>query len=154
MSPADVVKLRLQAQRISVTTFTRPGEVVAWLGAIQAQDYLGALWAVGLRLTQAREQDIERALAERSIVRTWLMRGTLHFVAGADARWMIELLGPKAVERAQGRLRALGVDDATIARARRVLVERLEGGPPVIRAAVYDALERAKISVAGQRATP
>jgi len=79
------------------------------------------------------------------------MRGTLHFVAGADARWMIELLGPKVVERAQGRLRALGVDDPTIARARRVLVERLEGGPPVIRAAVYDALERAKISVAGQR---
>jgi hypothetical protein len=151
MSPADIVKLRLHAQRISTTTFTRPSEVVACLGAVQAQDYLGALWAVGLRLTQPREKDIERALDDRSIVRTWPMRGTLHFVAAADARWMVELLGPKVVGRAAGRFRALGLDDATMARARRVLVKRLEGGRPLARTAVYDVLERAKIAVAGQR---
>jgi hypothetical protein len=151
MSPADMVKLRLAAQRISATTFTRPVEAVAWLGAVQAQDYLGALWAVGLRLTRASEQDIERALADRSIVRTWPMRGTLHFVAAADARWMVELLGPRIVARAAGRFRALGLDDATIARARRVLAKRLDGGTPLTRPAVYDALERAKISTVGQR---
>lgn len=151
MRPADVVKLRLAAQRISATTFTRPGEVVALLGAVQAQDYLGALWAVGLRLTHAREQDIERALADRSIVRTWPMRGTLHFVAAADARWMVELLGARVIAGAAGRFRALGLDDEAFARARRVLVKRLAGGAPLIRAAVYDALEHAKISVAGQR---
>ena len=50
MNPTDVAKARLGAQRISATTFTRPAEVVSWLGAVQAQDYLGALWAVGLRL--------------------------------------------------------------------------------------------------------
>jgi hypothetical protein len=151
MSPAELVKRRLDAQRISATTFTRPVDVVAWLGAVQAQDYLGALWAVGLRLTQACEEDIERALVDRSIVRTWPMRGTLHFVAAADARWMVELLAPKMVARAAGRFRALGLDDATFARARRVLVKRLEGGNPLVRAVVYDALERSKISVAGQR---
>jgi hypothetical protein len=149
--PADLIKLRLAAQRISATTFTRPAEVVGRLAAVQAQDYLGALWAVGLRLTQAREQDIERALADRSIVRTWPMRGTLHFVAAADARWMVELLGPKVIASAAGRFRALGIDDATIARAQRVLVKRLAGGTPLARAKVYAALERAKISPAGQR---
>lgn len=151
MTPADVVQLRLDAQRISATTFTRPGEAVAWLGAVQAQDYLGALWAVGLRLTQACEKDIERALADRSIVRTWPMRGTLHFVAAADARWMIELLAPKVVAGAAGRFRALGLDDATFAHARRVVLKRLEGGRRLTRRAVYDALERAKISTVGQR---
>jgi hypothetical protein len=150
MSPADIVKLRLDAQRISATTFTRPAEVVAWLGAVQAQDYLGALWAVGLRLTRACEQDIERALADRSIVRTWPMRGTLHFVAAADARWMLDLLAPKVVTGAAGRFRALDLDDATIARARRVLAKRLQGAP-LTRPAVYDVLERAKISTVGQR---
>src|ERR1700730_18818587 len=123
MRPAEMVGLRLEALRISATAFTRPAEVVAWLGAVQAQDYLGALWAVGLRLTQASEKDIERALADRSIVRTWPMRGTLHFVAAADARWMVELLGPKIVARAAGRFRALGLDEATFARARRALVK-------------------------------
>jgi hypothetical protein len=151
MTPADIPDLRLATQRISATKFTRPSEVVAWLGAVQAQDYLGALWAVGLRMTHAREPDVERALADASMVRTWPMRGTLHFVAAPDARWMTELLAPRAVARAAGRLRQLGLDDATVARARRVLEKRLEGGRRLTRPAVYEALERAKISMAGQR---
>jgi hypothetical protein len=148
---AALAKLRLDAQRISATTFTRPAEVVAWLGAVQAQDYLGALWAVGLRLKEAREKDIEGALADRSIVRTWPMRRTLHFVAAADVRWMIDLLGPRLIVGAAGRLRALGIDDPTIGRARRVLLKRLAGGTALARAEVYQVLERNKISVADQR---
>jgi hypothetical protein len=151
MKPAELARLRLETQRISATTFTDPAEVVAWLGAVQAQDYLGALWAVGLRLARAREQDVERALADRRIVRTWPMRGTLHFVAAADARWLVDLLGPRAIAGAAGRFRALELDDATVARARRVLAKRLEAGTPITRGAAYDQLERAKISTAGQR---
>jgi hypothetical protein len=151
MTPADIADLRLRTQRISATTFSRPAEVVAWLGAVQAQDYLGALWAVGLRLEDARELDVERALSDGSIVRTWPLRGTLHFVAGPDARWMIELLAPRAVARAAGRLRQLGLDDATITRARRVLEKSLEGGKRLTRPAAYETLERAKVSMAGQR---
>jgi Winged helix DNA-binding domain len=151
MDLRDLVAARLAAQRISATTFTRPDEVVAWLGAVQAQDYLGALWAVGLRLTAGREQDIERALADRSIVRTWPMRGTLHFVAAADARWMVELLGPKIVAGAARRFRELDLDASTFARARRVLAGRLEGGKALTRPAVYDVFARAKIPVAGAR---
>jgi hypothetical protein len=151
MTPAQAVQHRLVAQRICATSFTRPVEVVAGLGAMQAQDYLGALWAVGLRLVGARELDVERALADGSIVRTWPMRGTLHFVAAADARWLIDLLAHRIVLRAARRLRELGVDDATVSRARRVLVRRLGDGKPLARRAVYEALERAKISTAGQR---
>jgi hypothetical protein len=151
MSPAQAVQLRLFAQRISATTFTKPAEVVAWLGAMQAQDYLGALWAVGLRLGGARESDIECALADRSIVRSWPMRGTLHFIAAADARWVIDLLAPKMIARASRRFRELGLDASTFTRARRVLSKRLDGEKAVTRAAVYQALERAKISTAGQR---
>jgi hypothetical protein len=151
MTPTQVVQRRLVAQRISATSFTRPVEVVAWLGAMQAQDYLGALWAVGLRLAPAREQDIEHALADRSIVRTWPMRGTLHFVAAADARWIINLLAPQIVARTARRIRDLGLDDATLSRARRVLVRRLGDGKPLARRAVYEALERGRISTAGQR---
>ena len=144
-------KRRLRAQRISTTGFTRPSEVVGWLGAMQAQDYLGALWGVGLRLTGAREADVERALAEGAIVRTWPLRGTLHFVAAADAGWMLELLGPQVLRRAAGRLRALELDDSVFSRARRVLGRRLQGGKRLTRRATYDALERANISTRGQR---
>src|SRR5579884_3206529 len=99
MSPVattEVIARRLRAQRVSDTTFDDAAQVVAWLGAVQAQDYLGALCAVGLRLRDGRAADVERALAERAIIRSWPMRGTLHFLAAADGRWMIELLAPKA----------------------------------------------------------
>jgi hypothetical protein len=141
----------MTAQRISAPTFTRPAEVVAWLGAVQAQDYLGALWAVGLRLADAHERDVERAIAERAIVRSWPMRGTLHFLAAADARWMIELLAPRVVASAANRLQAMGIDDAVLARARRALTKQLEGGRRLTRPAAYAVLERANIATQGQR---
>jgi hypothetical protein len=128
-----------------------PAQVVAWLGAVQAQDYLGALWAVGLRLAGGDEHDVERALAERTIVRSWPMRGTLHFLAATDARWMIELLAPKAARSAASRLRAVGIDDAVLASARRALVANLEGGRHLTRPAAYRVLERARIPTAGPR---
>lgn len=151
LTSTEIARRRLEAQRISSTTFTRPEEVVAWLGAVQAQDYLGALWAVGARLTQGRESDVERAIAERAIVRTWPMRGTLHFVAAADARWMTELLMPRAAAAAAGRMRSLGIDDDTAARARRAVEKHLEGGRCLARPAVYRVLESAKVSTEGQR---
>ena len=56
------------------------------LGAMQAQDYTGALWSIGLRMPNATEAEVERAIKERKIVRSWPMRGTLHFVAATDLR--------------------------------------------------------------------
>lgn len=145
------MRRRLEAQAISGSTLTTAAQVVARLGAVQAQDYLGALWAVGLRMVDGDERAVERALAEGAIVRTWPTRGTLHFVAAADARWMVELLGPRMVSRAAGRHRSLGLDDATFARARRTLVRALEGGKALTRPAAYEVLERDKISVGQQR---
>jgi hypothetical protein len=150
MTPDEVARLRLRAQRVEDSELSQPEQVVAWLGAVQAQDYLGALWGIGLRMKAAREQTVEEALAARRIVRTWPMRGTLHFVAAADVRWLTELLAPRMVSRAAGRLRALGIDDATLTRARRVLEKGLAGGP-VTRPAVYALLERGKVATTGQR---
>src|SRR5262249_38630239 len=116
MTSSDIARLRLHNQRIARGTFEHPSDVVAWLGAVQAQDYLGALWAVGLRMRNAVEADIEQALADRTIIRTWPMRGTLHFVAAADARWMLELLTPRIVAGKPRRsFQQVGFDQATFA---------------------------------------
>src|SRR5581483_4153695 len=77
MTRLNIAQQRLHNQHIARATFEKPGDVVAWLGAVQAQDYLGALWAVGLRTQDAVEADIEQALADKTIVRTWPTRGTL-----------------------------------------------------------------------------
>jgi hypothetical protein len=147
----EILRRRLEAQRLSRSTFTSPGDAVAWFGAVQAQDYYGALWAVGLRLARAHESDIERAVAERAIVRSWPMRGTLHFLAAADARWMIEFLAPRAARAASNRLRSLGIDAALLSKARRALVTELEGGRHLTRPEVSRVLERARIDTSRER---
>src|ERR1700758_3544263 len=117
LSPAitkEILRRRLRAQLLSATTFTHAADVVAWFGAVQAQDYLGALWAVGLRMVDARVSDVEGAIEQRAIVRSWPMRGTLHFLAAADARWMTALLAPRAVASAAGRFRAMGIDERAL----------------------------------------
>jgi hypothetical protein len=147
----DIPHLRLYNQYISRATFDKPADVVAWLGAVQAQDYRGALWAVGLRAEHATEKDIERAIADKTIVRTWPMRGTLHFVAAADVRWMIELLTPRVIAASARRRHLLELDDQVFARSRKLVVRALEGGNQLRRDVMYRLLEAAQISTADGR---
>jgi hypothetical protein len=151
MSSAAIAHRRLVNQQIAGQRFGEPGEVVQWLGATQAQDYLGALWAIGLRTPGATEATVEAAVAAKALVRTWPMRGTIHFVAPADARWMLELLTPRVVQNTQGRLRELGLDAQTIAASGEVLARALAGGKQLTRGELRAALEAAGIATDGQR---
>jgi hypothetical protein len=149
----DIVHQRL-GQHLghrSFRGFHTPGDVVQSFGAVQAQDYLGSLWGIGLRLPGSRERDIERAVADRTIVRTWPMRGTLHFVAAADVRWMLALLTPAILKRGLTRHAELGLDEAVFRKSRKALVKALQGGRQRTRTNVYEVLEGAKVSTAGQR---
>ena len=147
-----IIRHRLEKQMLARSLFDRPSDVVTWFGAVQAQDYLGALWAVGQRSRDAVESDVELALAERAIVRTWPMRGTLHFVAADDVRWLLELLNPRIIQRHALRLRReFELDDAALSRCRRILTKALRGGSPLTRSRLYDTLEYGGISPAGQR---
>src|ERR1044071_2360289 len=150
MKTSEVARLRLHNQGIPAGSFKNPSDAVRWFGAVQAQDYLGSLWALGLRLPGTRETEVERAVADRSIVRTWPLRGTLHFVAAEDVRWMLGLLGARTIKRAAGRYRQLGLDEATFAKSRRVL-ERVLQGRQLTRPELAAALERQGIATDGQR---
>src|SRR5215213_7654312 len=113
----DLSQRRLRNQYINGSRLEDPAEVVRALGAVQAQDYYSALWAIGLRLRGGvREARVEQAIIERRIVRTWPMRGTLHFVAAEDVRWLLELLTPRVISRSAGRYRQLELDERTFAR--------------------------------------
>lgn len=148
----DIVSTRCRHQLLAPRAFDRPEETVAWLGAVQAQDYPAALWAVGVRTRGATEHSVEQAIAEGRIVRTWPMRGTLHFVAAADVRWLRALLAPYAVARAARRMRELELDARTIARAGEAFARALEGGRRLTRDAMRRVLADAGIDTGGQRA--
>lgn len=119
--------------------------------AIQAQDYPAAKRAIGLRLSKVTDNDIEKAITDRTIVRTWLMRGTLHFVAAEDIYWILELLGPHIIEKSKLRHVNLGLDNETFEKSSEVFSSALSGGKQLTRDEMYTVLEEAGISVEGQR---
>ena len=103
MAGAAIGLRRLASQRVLGAQFERPADVVRWLGAVQAQDYGQSLWALGSRLRRGTMATVERAIADRQIVRTWLMRGTIHFAAPEDVRWLLELCVPRLAVAAERR---------------------------------------------------
>ncbi|MEZ4614778.1 MAG: winged helix DNA-binding domain-containing protein [Caldilineaceae bacterium] len=151
----DIGLTRLANQRLIDRPFTEPAEVVAWLGAMQAQDYLGALWSIGLRMTPTpqppTEALIEQAITDRTIIRTWPMRGTLHFVAAADVRWLLQLLTPRQIKQAAGRYRQLELADRDFGQSQAVFARVLQGGSELTRDELLHALEEAGIATTGQR---
>ncbi|HWU32329.1 MAG TPA: crosslink repair DNA glycosylase YcaQ family protein, partial [Marmoricola sp.] len=118
MDLSDIARSRVVGHHLDPADQPSVLAVVASQVAMQAQDYRGGLWSVGVRTPDLIEADVERALLDREIVRTWPMRGTLHLVAAADARWLPELLGPRASQSAAGRRRGLGLDEAAVSTTR------------------------------------
>jgi hypothetical protein len=154
MLTSTIGAMRLRNQHISLRTARTPAEVVAHMGAMQAQDYAGALWSVGLRMADdggATAADVERSIDDRSIIRTWPMRRTLHFVAAQDVHWMLALLAPRALAQAEGRRRELEVDDAALAQSRDALTAALQGGRQRSREELFSVLEAAGVRTEGQR---
>jgi hypothetical protein len=147
----DIPRLRLHAQRIARPVATTPEAIVTHLGAVQAQDHPGALWSIALRIAGATRADVEAAIADGTIVRTWPMRGTLHFVPAVDARWMLELMAPRIMKGAEGRHRQLELDDATFRRSRSLIAKALTRDPVLTRSALFAVLETGKIPTVGQR---
>jgi len=121
------------------------------MGAIQAQDYLSSLWAIGLRVSGCIRAYIEQAIADRHIIRTWALRGTLHFVAPHDVRWMLKHLAPRVLSVAARRHRELELDDAVFTRSAKIFKRALDGGKALTRPEMMELLERARITTACQR---
>jgi hypothetical protein len=148
---AELVAARLATQQLVASTCATPAEVVARLGAVQAQDYLGSLWAIAQRCrAPATEATVEAAVAAREIVRGWPMRGTLHFTAAQDLGWMTRVLGARLARRTS-RHRELGLDDAQFAACRAACERHLAGGVVMPRDEMYAMFARAGVPTEGQR---
>jgi hypothetical protein len=111
---------------------SRPGDscaqVADWFGAMQSQDLGSGKWSLGLRLGLTEAQ-VDAALADGEVLRTWPMRRTIHTVLPANTRWLLDLTGVRAFNGVQKRWEVLGLDRDTAHRAAEVLAEALSAGP-------------------------
>ncbi|MFA6504784.1 MAG: winged helix DNA-binding domain-containing protein [Treponemataceae bacterium] len=125
--------------------------LVGALGAVQAQDYPGTLWALGLRAPGSTIAEVESAVEKARIVRTWPMRGTLHFVAASDLRWMTKLLTPRVIAGTKSRQAQLELDARQFAQSQEIMRRLLSGSRVLSREALLAGVEEEGISTAGGR---
>jgi DNA glycosylase AlkZ-like len=148
----SIAERRLLHQGITGAGRRKPADVVAWSGAVQAQEYEAAKWALGLRLTDAAvDRQVEAAFERGEILRTHVLRPTWHFVTTKDIRWLLELTGPRVHSRIATYMRQMELDARTLARGTAVIERALGEGPHLTRTELRERLKRARISMSGIR---
>lgn len=147
----DIPSIRLLNQQIASSGFNTVKELVGWMGAMQAQDYNQAKWAIGARLPHLTEEQIESAFNQGEIIRTHLMRPTWHFVSPDDIYWILELTAKQIRSTTKLRHRNLGLTESELKKSKEVLVKSLEGNRVLTREELSDQLNRAGINTFEQR---
>ncbi|MFC7272572.1 winged helix DNA-binding domain-containing protein [Paractinoplanes rhizophilus] len=151
MDSRTALGLRLSSLLLRGNAPASVGEIVSWFGAMQSQDANSMLWSLGARLPGWTMSDVNDALEKRTVLRTWPMRGTVHLVPAADAHWMLELMGVRALAGAEKRRATIGLDAATADRAVALLGDALAGGRRLTRSECMATLASGGIEVSGQR---
>lgn len=142
---------RLRNLGIVGSNFETPADVVHWLGAVQAQDYAGAKWALGMRMKHATDELIDNAFADGSILRTHLMRPTWHFVSPSDIRWLLELTAPRVQAASAYMYRKVELDDKTFKCSNAAIEKALQGGMSLTRDELRESLEKSRIKTEGDQ---
>jgi hypothetical protein len=147
VAAASILTARLTAQLLSGTPARDPVAVAERLLAIQGQDPRGARLAVRARSQGLTAADVDRALTkQRSLLITWLNRGTLHLVRSEDYPWLHALTAPTQITGNRRRLEQEGVSAADAERGVAVMERALAEEGPLTR----DQL-RERIAAAGVR---
>ncbi|RHR82781.1 winged helix DNA-binding domain-containing protein [Odoribacter sp. AF15-53] len=146
-----ITDIRLRSQQLVNPGFDDPRELVAWMGAIQGQDYNMAKWAVGVRLKKANLQKVEEALEKGEILRTHVMRPTWHLVAAEDIRWMIKLSGRRIKSAYESYWRHHEITEELHGKCNDLIVAALEGNKSLTRQEIGEVLSRAGIVVDDSR---
>lgn len=139
-------------QQLFDTQCKTPQQVVEWLGAMQAQEYAMAKWAIALRLENGfKEADIESAFNNGEILRTHLLRPTWHFVSPKDIRWMLQLTSPRVHAVNAFMYRQTGLDSKIFKKANDIFIKKLEGNKHLTRDELSKALAKKKIAADGHK---
>ncbi len=145
MTLMNIAHQRLLNQHIAVQTFQKPDDVVRWLGAVQAQDYVAAKWAVAQRTKGIVDSAVDQAFNKGDILRTHVMRPTWHFVAPEDIRWLLALTAPRVHAANAYQYRRLELDKTIFKRRNAALTKALRGGQQLTRVELASVLQQAGI---------
>jgi hypothetical protein len=147
-----IAHIRLMSHQLSGTHCKSPEDVVAWMGAMQAQDYNMAKQAIGVRLPDCSDPIIvEDTFNQGKILRTHVLRPTWHFISPDNIRWMLTLSAARIKSSSFSRDRDLEITEKLYSQTNRIIQKALEGGKHLTREAIGEELEKHKIMVNSAR---
>jgi hypothetical protein len=154
VSGAALRRARAAAQLLHRPRALGVADVVGRLLAVQAQDLRAARLAVRARTAGLAAPDVDAALTdERSVIVTWLMRGTLHLVARDDYPWLLGLTARTRLSTSRRRLAQEGVAPDDAERAVGIVERALADDGPLTRPQLAERIAAEGIRTEGQ-ATP
>jgi hypothetical protein len=145
MTLTEISKLRTRNQHITGMKFASAKDLVGSLGAMQAQDFAMAKWAVGLRLHNANEQSVENAYNNGEILRTHLMRPTWHLVSPDDIYWILELTAPRIKPQMKSRNVQLELTNEIFSKCNQIIEKELTTHTFLSREGLVQVFEKEKI---------
>jgi len=149
----NISSLRSFNQQITTSRFKTAKEIAGWLGAIQAQDYNMAKWALGIRLQNSTEIAINNEIDSGSIIRTHLLRPTWHIVSSNDIYWIQELTAPQIKSSLKFRDKQLGLTDTIFRKCNKIFEKTLRDRNHKTREELIQELINAKIDIGNNRAS-
>ena len=147
----DIVSQRLRNQYLVGTKLESPEEAVRWFGAVQAQDFPGAKWALGQRVAHTTNSDIDSIFNNGVILRTHVMRPTWHFVHRTDIRWLLELTAHRVHAANSYPYRKFGLDGGIREKSETLIAESLLNGGELTRKEIGQVLNGSGIEADGLR---
>lgn len=153
MTLTDIANLRLWSQQIAASKCKTVKDVIAWMGAMQAQDHTMAKWALGVRCPAATLAKVEAALDKGVILRTHLLRPTWHLVSADDIYWLLELTAPYLLAGQKSRNKELELSETIFKKSNHIIEKALSKGGHLLREEILAELQQAKIATDGNRSS-
>ena len=154
LSEAQLRYLRLHAQRLIPRRHNETASVTQTVDdvcGVQAQEASSAALAIRVRSSRLVMGDVERALMhDRTIIRTWGMRGTLHWLASDDISWLLPLLGPVFVAGDRRRREELGLSEEVCVKGMSIIRDVLTDEGALTRGEIVERLATRGIHLEGQ----
>ena len=154
VTDVDIARWRLRSQHLVTPQAAGAADVVEHLLGVQAENPSQSAWAVASRTTSPDPADLAGLLASGAVLRTHVLRPTWHYVLAEDARWLLELTGPRVLGTIRRELRtSLQLSEADIDAATAVILGSLAAGVTLTRPALATGLDDAGRAMRGDALT-
>ena len=147
MNLNDIARTRLASQQLAQSDLKSVKDVVGWMGAMQAQDYNMAKWAVGVRSPGLTNQHVQQALNSGEVIRTHVLRPTWHLVSADDVHWMLQLSGPRVKAFMKSRIKQLEISEDLFEKSTNIMANALAGNNHLTREELMTEINRANIKI-------